>query len=67
QFKLAKSKTKLTVEASVKKVRPFALAAFARGLRFDDESVRELMQLQEKLVLTHGRRRRKVAVGVHDA
>ena len=68
QLKMSKAKAKLVVEPSVKKVRPFALAAFARGLpRLDDEAVREMMQLQEKLVLTHGRRRRKVAVGIHDA
>ena len=67
ELKVEKAKTKLTVDESVKKVRPFAMAAFARGLRLDDESVRELIQIQEKLVLTHGRRRRKVAIGIHDA
>ncbi|MFA4946351.1 MAG: phenylalanine--tRNA ligase subunit beta [Candidatus Micrarchaeia archaeon] len=67
KLKLTKSKTRLTVEESVKKIRPYALAAFARGAKFDAESIAELMQLQEKLVLTHGRRRRKVAVGIHDA
>src|SRR3989344_926302 len=30
-------------------------------------SFEELIQTQEKLTLTHGRRRRKVAIGVHDA
>lgn len=67
KMKVEKAKAKLSIEKSVKKVRPFAMAAFARDVRLDDEAVRELMQVQEKLVLTHGRRRRKVAVGIHDA
>lgn len=54
------------VKPSVKGIRPVIVAAAVKGVALDDASVAELMQIQEKLVLTHGRRRRKVAVGVHD-
>ncbi len=48
-------------------MRPIVIGALATGLQLSGEDVAELMQLQEKLTLTHGRRRRKVAIGIHDA
>jgi phenylalanyl-tRNA synthetase beta chain len=67
-LKLSDSGAEFLVDASVAKVRPYGLAAFAELARpLAEEDLVELMQLQEKLVLTHGRRRRKVAIGIHDA
>ncbi len=57
----------VVVDDSVLSVRPVIVCALARGLSLDDEDIAELMQVQEKLTLTHGRRRRKVAIGIHDA
>ncbi len=64
---LSTQRVRVSVDASVLPVRPVIAAAEARGLRVDDDELRELMQVQEKLTLTHGRRRRKVAIGIHDA
>ncbi len=66
-LEVGKPKHSLSIDSELKGVRPYAIAAFARGLKFDSASTAELMQVQEKLVLTHGRRRKKVAVGIHDA
>jgi phenylalanyl-tRNA synthetase beta chain len=58
----------MSVDASVAEVRPYATAAYIRGIpQLHDDDIAELMQIQEKLHLTHGRRRRKVAIGIHDA
>jgi len=57
----------IRVEKSVFGVRPIIVGALATGLRFSSEDIAELMQLQEKLTLTHGRRRKRVAIGIHDA
>lgn len=56
----------LKVDPSVSLVRPYVTAAVVRGIKIDDANLRSLMDLQEKLHITHGRRRRKVAIGVHD-
>ncbi|MGC9209785.1 MAG: phenylalanine--tRNA ligase subunit beta [Acidilobus sp.] len=46
--------------------RPVIAGAVIYGVNLDEESVSELMQFQEKLHDTLGRRRRKVAIGIHD-
>jgi phenylalanyl-tRNA synthetase beta chain len=59
-------KIKMNVENSVKSVRPHVVAAVVRNVRFTDASVASIMQVQEKLHDTLGRKRKKVAIGVHD-
>lgn len=54
------------VDPKVKLVRPYAVGAIVKGINFDDNTIRSLMQIQEKLHITHGRNRKKVAIGVHD-
>ncbi len=56
----------MKVDASVKGVRPFAAAAIVRGIRIDGSMIKSLMQVQEKIHGTHGRNRKKVAVGIHN-
>lgn len=48
------------------KSRPYALAAVVERVRFDEELLKELIQFQEKLHITVGRKRKKVAIGIHD-
>jgi len=67
-MKVEDSGTEFLVEESVASVRPVAVAAFVELAKpMDETSLVECMQLQEKLHLSHGRRRRKVAIGVHNA
>ncbi len=47
-------------------VRPYVAGMVARGLSLDGESLRQLIRLQEDLHEGIGRRRRKVAIGLHD-
>ncbi len=54
------------VERSVERVRPFGVGGVVRGVELDDRLLRSLVDLQEKLHTTTGRRRRKVAIGIHD-
>ncbi len=54
------------VDRSVERVRPFAVGGVVRGVELDDRLLRSLVDLQEKLHTTTGRRRRKVAIGIHD-
>lgn len=48
------------------KTRPYALAAVVYNVKFDEERLREIIQFQEKLHDTIGRKRKKVAIGLHD-
>lgn len=56
----------LKVERSVEGVRPYVVAGVVRDLTMTDELIRSLMELQEKVHLTVGRKRQKVSVGIHD-
>ncbi len=66
KYEVKKSSLKMEVDSSVKNVRPFIKCAVLKNVNLTDEAIKSLMQLQEKLHLTHGRKRRKVAIGVHD-
>ena len=54
------------VDPSVRDVRPFAAGGVVRNVEFTETLLASLINLQENLHLTHGRRRRKVAIGIHD-
>ena len=54
------------VDPSVAAVRPHGVGGVVRGVDLEDRLLRSLVDLQEKLHLTLGRHRRKVAIGIHD-
>ncbi len=53
------------VDSSVKGVRPFTVCAIVRGLKLDDNKIKDIIDLQEKLHSTIGRRRKKMALGIY--
>ena len=55
----------VTIEKSVKSVRPHTVCAIVKGLRFNDEKIKEIVDIQEKLHNSIGRKRRKLAIGVY--
>lgn len=64
---VAKPTTELHVDDSVVQVRPFAALCFVRDVPFDEAYLEAVIDAQEKLTLAPGRRRRKIAIGIHDA
>jgi phenylalanyl-tRNA synthetase beta chain len=66
EYRATASGIDFVVDRSVERVRPFAVGGVVRGLKLDDCLLRSLVGLQEKLHTTTGRRRRKVAIGIHD-
>ncbi|MCX8178650.1 MAG: phenylalanine--tRNA ligase subunit beta [Candidatus Aenigmarchaeota archaeon] len=56
----------ITVDQSLSSIRPIIVSCVIKGLDFSNELIKSLMQMQEKLMLTHGRKRKKVAIGLHD-
>ena len=55
------------VDPSVLGIRPQVSVALVRGVPLDDEGLARLIDTQEKLDLTYGRRRARVSIGLHDA
>jgi phenylalanyl-tRNA synthetase beta chain len=57
---------KVTVDASVEAVRGEIACAVVRGVDLDEAGLGRLLDTQEKLDLTYGRRRTRVSIGLHD-
>ena len=66
------SATEMVVDPSLEQVRPIIMAAIVRGVDTGstdsekDDFIQSLMDHQEKLHLTLGRKRRFASIGVHD-
>ncbi|MFD1524928.1 phenylalanine--tRNA ligase subunit beta [Halolamina salina] len=56
----------IEVDPSVPSERPYVAGAVARGVDLDEDALDSLIQLQEKLHATMGRKRAKGAIGIHD-
>jgi phenylalanyl-tRNA synthetase beta chain len=67
EYKLKKPEKeyRVIVDSSVKDVRPYTACAIIKGLRLNDEKIKELVDIQEKLHMTIGRRRKKAAIGIY--
>ena len=57
---------KITVDPSLKDLRPYISAMVVRGIEFDEESLRHLLNFAEKFTFTYGRQRKKMALGLHN-
>jgi phenylalanyl-tRNA synthetase beta chain len=65
EYKVNKSEYEVIIEPSVKDIRPYTVCAVIKNLKFDDEKIREIIQIQEKLHTTLLRNRKKGAIGIY--
>jgi len=65
-YEIENAKISLEIDKSVERVRPKIVAAVVRGLQFNDRAIEQMIQLQEKVALTFGRRRKEAAIGIYD-
>ena len=56
---------KVIIDKSVKQVRPFTSCAVVKGLKFDDDTINSVIEIQEKLHGSFGRNRKKIAIGIY--
>jgi phenylalanyl-tRNA synthetase beta chain len=56
----------IEVDESVPDERPYVTGAIVRGIDLDENDLEAIIQLQEKLHATMGRKRAKGAIGIHD-
>ena len=65
KYHARKSDYKVEVDTSVKKVRPETVCAVVKNLKLNDEKIKSIIQIQEKLHIGYGRNRKKVAIGIY--
>ena len=66
EYEVEETDIVFNVDKSVKDVRPIFLGAAVFDVEIDDTFLRSIMEMQEKLHVTIGRKRSKVAIGIHD-
>ncbi|MBI5393239.1 phenylalanine--tRNA ligase subunit beta [Candidatus Woesearchaeota archaeon] len=64
EYKIKSSNCKVIVDKSVT-MRPYTACAVVKNITFNNERIKEIMQMQEKLATTHGRKRKKSCYGVY--
>jgi phenylalanyl-tRNA synthetase beta chain len=65
-LKIKPGKNSIKAESSVSKIRPYVTAIEARNGKLDDETIRQIITMQEDLHNGLGRRRKKASIGIHD-
>ncbi len=69
KFKLAgRSGVALTIEdaAAIRRARPYLVALVAKNGKLDEETLKQLIAMQEDLHNGVGRKRRKASIGIHN-
>ena len=56
----------LIVDPNVQEIRPYVAAAVVKNVKLGEYGFSSLIQLQEKIMGTFGRKRKKVAIGTHN-
>jgi phenylalanyl-tRNA synthetase beta chain len=66
EYQAKEPKTALIIDKAVADVRPFMLAGVVRDIKLDEDSLVELMEMQEDLHWGIGRDRKKASIGIHN-
>ncbi|HUO43159.1 MAG TPA: phenylalanine--tRNA ligase subunit beta [Methylomirabilota bacterium] len=62
----SKIATDISVDKELKDIRPYIACVVARGVKLSDEIIRGVIQLQEKLDQSYGRKRKRSSIGFYD-
>ena len=65
KYALKNGVEKVVVEKSIPSDWPYAVACIVRGLKFDNEKIKEIIDIQEKLGSTLLRKRKKGGLGIY--
>lgn len=66
KFSVSKGRLVVKVDRSIKNVRPYVVALAAKGGRLDDETIKQIIAMQEDLHNGICRRRKKASIGIHN-
>lgn len=64
-YKIKPSNYEVIIDKSVKSVRPLTVCAVVKNLNLNNQRIKDIIDIQEKLHNTLGRKRKKLAIGVY--
>ena len=59
-------KSEVKVNPKLNEIRPYISSVIARNIQLDEEKIRQMISMQEDLHDGIGRRRKKIAIGIHN-
>ncbi len=65
KYNVKPSGHKVVIDKSMKNIRPYTVCAIVKNLKLDDQKIKELIEIQEKLHITFCRNRKKAAMGIY--
>lgn len=66
EYKVFKGKRKALIDEKLKGIRPKAAYAEVRGVKVTEDVLLQIIQLQEKICQSFGKKREQIAIGVFD-
>ena len=66
EYSAKKSTYEVFVNKKLEKIRPYIACAVIKNVKLTDEIIKQLMQQQDKIDGTFGRKRRKTSIGLYD-
>ena len=66
KFEVKDSNYDLIVDKEILNIRPYIVGAIVKNIKLNEDRLRDLIQLQEKISQSFGRNRQKVAIGTHN-
>jgi phenylalanyl-tRNA synthetase beta chain len=66
KYETKKSGLVVKVDPKMRNVRPYTACAVVTGLDIEEDTLSQIIQLQEKISMTFGRNRSEVAIGAYD-
>jgi len=65
KYEVKKSDYKVSVDDSVSGIRPYTACAVVKNLKLNDQKIRDIVLLQEKLLYTLGRKVKRFGIGIY--
>jgi phenylalanyl-tRNA synthetase beta chain len=66
KVEIKNSDYKLIVDKEIINVRPYIVSAVVKNVKLNEDRLKDLIQLQEKISQSYGRNRQKIAIGTHN-
>jgi len=66
RYNVYDSDYKIFVDPKLSNIRPYIVGAVVKNVKLNDNLVKDIIQLQEKISTSFGRRRQKIAIGLHN-
>lgn len=65
EYKLEKGNFEVFVNKNLENIRPYTVCCVVKELKITENILEDIIEMQEKLHVTHGRNRKKCAIGIY--